>query len=281
MVEFILINGASLAYTITDNDTSKPLFVTLHGGRGFGDHKSDSQAYSPLSNQCRVLSFDFRGHGQSSRTGPYTFAQIVEDVEGIRRHFTGVESKFILCGGSFGGYIAQQYAISYPSNLSHLILRGTAPSYHHETEAIDILKTRLHKAPGMSVNMLQDKIFGKFDSDLEFQLVMHAAAPLYSENFDADSALRKCLATVYFAESHNELYSSEEKFFDYRNDLPKITAKTLVIVGNQDWICPPKQSHILASGIPGARLQVFENANHSVHLEKNAAVLAAVRKHLT
>lgn len=53
------------------------------------------------------------------------------------------------------------------------------------------------------MKMLQDKIFGKFDSDIEFQLVMHAAAPLYSEDFNADAALERNLETVFFAKSHS------------------------------------------------------------------------------
>jgi hypothetical protein len=36
MVEFVDINGARLAYTISDNDATKPILITLHGGRGFG-----------------------------------------------------------------------------------------------------------------------------------------------------------------------------------------------------------------------------------------------------
>jgi proline iminopeptidase len=36
MVAFVDINGARLAYAISDNDATKPLLITLHGGRGFG-----------------------------------------------------------------------------------------------------------------------------------------------------------------------------------------------------------------------------------------------------
>lgn len=35
MVEFVDINGASLAYRLCGPDDA-PLFVTLHGGRGMG-----------------------------------------------------------------------------------------------------------------------------------------------------------------------------------------------------------------------------------------------------
>ncbi|KAF1950180.1 alpha/beta-hydrolase [Byssothecium circinans] len=278
MADFVEVNGAKLAYSISSVDATKPLFITLHGGRGFGSHESDHKAYLPLADKYRILSFDFRGHGRSSRTKPYSFNQLVEDVEGIRQHFTGASNHFFLCGGSFGGYLAQQYAFKYPEHLSHLILRGTAPSYHHEEDAIKVLAQRLHKAPSLSINQLKNKIFGRFESNIEFQLVMHAAAPLYSESFDADVALSKSLKTVYFAESHNDLYSEKEKYFDYREDLSNIAAKTLIIVGEQDWICPPRQSEIMAVRIPNARLEIFAGANHSVHLEENDKVVELIRE---
>jgi proline iminopeptidase len=77
-----------------------------------------------------------------------------------------------------------------------------------EEEAIGILEQRLHRAPGLSVEMLKHKIFGAFESDLEFRLVMWAAAPLYSESFNANSALQGAIGTVYNAESHSESSSS-------------------------------------------------------------------------
>ncbi|PYI36922.1 alpha/beta-hydrolase [Aspergillus indologenus CBS 114.80] len=280
MVEYITVNDADLAYRLV-GPKDAPLIITLHGGRGFGDHTSDFKAYSPLSQgNYRILSFDYRGHGQSSRTKPYTFQQLVDDIETLRRHFAGPDTPCIICGGSFGGFLALQYSIQYPDKVSHLILRGTAASHHHEEQAIQTLQTRLHRAPGMSINMLRDKIFGHFDSDIEFQLVMHAAAPLYRERFDPDLALQQSLATVFNAESHNDLYAAPEKFFDYRDQLHRISARTLVIVGAKDWICPPEQSEIIVKGIPGAKLAVVAGANHSVHLEKNEMVLEMIRGHL-
>lgn len=98
-----------------------------------GDHRSDYKVYSRLNDRIRVLSFDFRGHGQSSRTKPYTFNQIVDDIEAVRQYFLGPDDKVIICGGSFGGFLAQQYAITYPSKVSYLILRGTAASHHRRS----------------------------------------------------------------------------------------------------------------------------------------------------
>lgn len=52
--------------------------------------------------------------------------------------------------------------------------------------------------------MLRNKVFGAYESDLEFQLVHFASMPLYTEAFDADKALKSCLNNVYVAESHSK-----------------------------------------------------------------------------
>ncbi|KAK9421485.1 putative Alpha/Beta hydrolase protein [Seiridium unicorne] len=280
-LDFVSVNGARLAYRIRGPEKA-PLFVTLHGGRGMGDHRSDFKAYGPLGDEYRVLAFDFRGHGRSSRTKPYTFDQLVDDIEGMRIHFAGNGGQVVICGGSFGGFLAQQYAIKYAASVSHLILRGTAPSYHHEEDAIKVLEQRISRAPSFSTEMLKEKVFGRFESDLEFQLVHFASMPLYAENVDANAALQSSLHNVYNAESHSayDLYSEQEKHFDYRDKLHLITAKALVIVGENDWICPLKNSEFIASKIHGSTLVIVENANHSVHLEKNELVLRKIRDHL-
>ena len=125
-------------HRICNIDFLKPL-IYRNFAIEIGDHKSDFKAYSPLSSSYRVLSFDFRGHGQSSQTEPFTFHQLVEDIESIRQHFSGPDRPCIVCGGSFGGFLAQQYAITYPDQVSHLILRGTAPSHHRKCPMSSVL----------------------------------------------------------------------------------------------------------------------------------------------
>lgn len=73
-----------------------------------------------------------------------------------------------------------------------------------EEGAITTLKGRLAKAPSFSEDMLRYKVFGAYQSDLEFQLVHFASMPLYKEDFDPNAALRSCQETVYVAESHSE-----------------------------------------------------------------------------
>ncbi|RXK37936.1 hypothetical protein M231_04825 [Tremella mesenterica] len=275
-LQFIDINGATLAYRIV-GPKEAPLIITLHGGRGLGTHESDFNAYRSLGDCYRVLSFDQRGHGQSSLTKPLTFRQLVDDIQALRQAFVG-DGKVIIIGGSFGGFIAQEYVTTYGDWVSHLVLRGTAPSHHHEVEAIENWKKRLHLIPLASVGML-NKVFTQFIDDDEMRVIFFLLNRLYvDENYDPDVALEKNRRTIYRAETHNDLYSEQEKYFDFRDKLGEVKAKTLIVVGANDWVCPPSQSKLIHSLIPGSILHIVPDANHAVHHEKNEFVIGEIRK---
>ncbi len=273
---WIEINNARLRYSIAGENNDQPLIV-LHGGRGIGDHEGDFNNYLPLASDYRLIAYDQRGCGCSSLEPPFTFQQLTDDVEGIRQSL-GDNRKIALLGGSFGGMIALCYAIKYPDKVSHLILRGTAPSYHHEKEAVDNFLARLHKATSASPAMVK-KLFSETEDDLELRLIWLALMPLYYEEFDADAALARTRRMHFHAETHKALFLNKEDY-DVRDELGKIKAKTLVIVGEQDWICPPSQSRIIAEKIPNAELLLFENCNHAVHVEAREEVNAAIRQFL-
>lgn len=149
MVEYIDINNARLAYRLK-GPPNAPLIITLHGGRGFGkchfsakyDKKNltaDRRPYfwfpsllSSIGSVSRFVLWLSRSWSQLPNQAIYLCA----NRGGYRRHFAGPTVPCIICGGSFGGFLAQRYAIKYPSHVSHLILRGTAPSYHRESDSI-------------------------------------------------------------------------------------------------------------------------------------------------
>jgi len=273
----LTVNGARLTYQVAGPENA-PLIVVLHGGRGIGDHRSEFEAYRPLTDRFRLVGFDQRGCGRSSLTPPFTFAQLADDVDGVRQAFAG-DAPMILIGGSFGGMIALTYALAYPNGLSHLILRGTAPSHDQEIEAIGNFKARLHKAPNASIDMI-DKLFSdRAIDDIELQLIWFALQPLYYERFDPDAALAATRRLSCHAETHNALYRNKDQY-DVRERLGEVGVPTLAIVGSEDWICPPSQSIAIVDGIPGAELFIVDGCNHAVHLEANDQVLARIRAFL-
>jgi len=272
----VTLNHATFVYDDI-GDPDAPPIIALHGGRGIGDRRGEFNAYRALADTYRLIAYDQRGCGQTSLTPPYTFEQLADDVEAFRRTLCG-GCQIILEGGSFGGMIALTYAVKYGQHLSHLILRGTAASYHHEDDAMVVFKQRLHKASSASVHMLEKMFSDQVRDDTELRLIWLALQPLYYEVFDPDAALEQTRTLHLHAQTHNALF--KERRYDLRDRLKDITAPTLVICGAQDWICPPRHSRLIADSIPNARLLEVPNANHAVHVEANDVVVAAIRDFL-
>ena len=208
---FIDINGARLKYSIAGEQNEQTI-ILFHGGRGFGTHGGGFKAHSPLADKYRVIGYDMRGHGQSSLTPPYTFDQLVDDLEQVRRTL-GRDRPMILQGGSFGGMIALSYAVKYPQGLSHLILRGTSPSWHYENELLANYEARISKAPMATRKMLEKLLSSGIVDDNEFRLIKFALAPMSIEDgqkMDMDAILEDIRRGVYHAEVHNCLFAGKD-----------------------------------------------------------------------
>jgi pimeloyl-ACP methyl ester carboxylesterase len=61
------------------------------------------------------------------------------------------------------------------------------------------------------------------------------------------------------------------KTFDVRGRLPTITAPTLVITGEDDFICGPLCAAEIAAAIPGAREVVVGDSGHYTFIEQPQA----------
>ena len=275
MVRWLDIAGAQIKVVETGK-ARRGTIILLHGGRGIGDHSGELEAYRPLADQYRLIAYDQRGCGQSSLTAPFTFERLADDLEELRMALVGGPA--IVLGGSFGGMIALTHTIRHPGAASHLILRGTAPSHHHEAEALVNIRARLHKATSASVAMVEKMFSDQVIDDTELRLIWLALQPLYFDAFDADAALDKTWRMHFHAVSHNALFSVKD--YDLRPHLAAIAAPTLVVCGGSDWICPPSQSRQIADAVPGAELCMIEGANHAVHIEARDTVIARIRDFL-
>src|SRR5277367_5431577 len=102
--------------------------VIVHGGPG-ASHDYFLPYLLPLARHNRLVFIDERGSGKSQKLedpAGYTVENMVEDVEAVRQGL--VLGKISLLGHSYGGVLAQAYALKYQNNLTHLILCSTFPS---------------------------------------------------------------------------------------------------------------------------------------------------------
>lgn len=63
--------------------------------------------------------------------------------------------------------------------------------------------------------------------------------------------------------------------------LGEITAPTLIVAGQDDFIFPPEHQRELAAGIPHAHLRLIERAGHNPHAEQPAQVMRAIRNFIS
>jgi proline iminopeptidase len=68
--------------------------------------------------------------------------------------------------------------------------------------------------------------------------------------------------------------------WDLTPRLSEISAPTLILVGRDDFICPPSQAKIMRERIPNSELVVFEQSGHFAHVEEPEAFFDAVRRWL-
>lgn len=99
--------------------------VLVSGGPGV-THQAFHPYFSRIKNDARIIYYDQRGVGRSSidSTGKtYTIKQAVEDLDALRK-LLDIDTWAVL-GWSYGGLVAQCYALTYPEHVSALILGAT------------------------------------------------------------------------------------------------------------------------------------------------------------
>ena len=120
------VNGIDLDVDVQGRD-KHPAMIVHHGAPGLSTSIEPRLSFGPFADVCRIVTYDARGSGSSPLVPPYTHEQWVADVDEVRRRL-GVE-RVIMCGGSYGGIIALEYALAHPDRLLALILRDTMPRH--------------------------------------------------------------------------------------------------------------------------------------------------------
>lgn len=255
----------------------RPVLFMLHGGPG-GDHTRFKQHSLELQQVAQLVFIDHRGCGRSKKTRrkDYTLENNIEDIEALRKHL-GLE-KICILGTSYGGMVAQGYAIRYPQNVEKLILVVTAPSYRFLDDAKKILHDR---GTPKQIAMCEHLWNGTFKSHHHVMKFFKMTDELYS--LKAKKNRKKSFRATQVKWSHdalNEGFTGALRTFDFIPQLKKITCPTLVLAGQQDWICNPAQSKIIAKHIKHSTLKIFKNSGHALAVDAHEQYIKTVIKFL-
>ena len=234
-----------------------PPLVLVNGGPGNTHHYFHPE-FSRATNFCRVIYYDQRGCGRSDYQpgAGYSTAQAVDDLEKLRVALK-IE-RWIVIGHSYGGWIAQHYAVKYPNHLAGLVLIGaqTVASSHNpnwwdsvapeEKQAIGAARRDAKLTPGQRVYnaflcgewKCQNWFYRPSNEDV-------ARFIRYDDEFDPQ--FRKTL----------QIHTPDSKDYFKQCSIP-----TLILEGKFDKTFSRTRPVEMQAAFPKAQVVVFDKAAH-------------------
>lgn len=264
--------------------------VVLHGGPGMS-HDYLLPYLLPLARHNRVVFIDERGGGKSTKLedpAGYTVENMVEDVEAVRQalHL----GKISLLGHSYGGVLAQAYALKYGANLSHLVLCSTFASTKAMNEVLAREKAAMPADARAKVEKLEkDGLFGhgkpyeqgRYPVDYEIAAWGDGYYPYLYRNHP-DPSFDPVVGAPDWP-LYRQMWGSHGEFVidgnlssvEYVERLPGLKVPTLVTAGDHDE-CDPAMAKEMAAKIPGAKLVVFPDSGHMTFVDQTDLFLKTV-----
>ena len=163
-----------------------------------------------------------------------------------------------------------EYALRHPQSLERLILLGTSPAFDHGEEVEANARRK-----GATPEQLEALETTPRD-DEEAWWLWKVIEPLYFRDYDAELAERvmgKTVVSNYAGDAGDAILEG----WDLIPRLGEISAPTLILVGQDDFVCPPSRARIMHEGIPNSELVVLEESGHFAHAEEPEAFFEAVR----
>ncbi len=219
----------------------------------------DAQA-AALRGKYRVLRYDSRGHGMTDLTPVgdtgYSMEMLAGDAVNLLKAL-GIK-KVHLCGLSIGGMMGQKLAATAPELLSSLILCDTAATMDKKTWNDRIVAIR---KDGIEVIV-------------EGTMQRWFTKPYHNSHPEVLNGIRNMLRRTPAEGYVGCAFGIRD--MDLREDDKKITAPTLILVGESDPATTPDEARELNHAIAGSKLTVIPKAAHIIAIEQADVVTKAI-----
>jgi len=261
-------DGRTLAYRRVGRG---PTLVCHGGGPGFSAFYFGDLA--GLDERLELVLLDPRGTGGSDRPADaraYDVEDYSNDLEELREHL-GLE-RINLLGHSHGGVVAIDYAARFPDRIDRLVLASTLARFAQEQ--MGAMESAMAAKAGEpwyddARAALEAEQAARFATDEELGELALRELPFYFARYgESEQAYVESLrADVPNADTLR--YFNQEIFetFDLRPQLGKITAPTLVVTGEEDFITGPVCATEIEQGLRDPRKENIPGAGHFVFIE--------------
>ena len=268
-------------YRVTGSlDDGVPL-IALHGGPGGAHDYLDS--LTDLAGERAVVHYDQLGCGRSTHFPDrgaefWTVDLFVRELQQLVAEL-GIGEHHVL-GQSWGGFLAEEYALTQPTGLRSLVLANTAASWaDFATEAgklVDELPDDVRET------LRRHEAAGTYD-DPEYE---QACLVFYDRHVCRIPWPPEVAASFKQLEDDPTVYRTMNgpseftiigscKDWQVKDRLHEIRVPTLILSGRHDEATPALQQ-VLLDGIAGSQWVVFEESSHMPHVEERARYMQVV-----
>lgn len=248
-----------LHHQVDGEDSARPLLLLGSLGTTLAMWEPQVRA---LAGQLRLIRLDLRGHGDSPvPKGPYS-------IEGLGRDVLATMDRLGLdcascCGLSIGGMVGMWLAASAPERIERLILICTSARVGGSVYAERAAAVRAAGTP----EIVADEVLARWFT------------PLWAEANGALVARFRAMISGIPAEGYASCCEAVAAA-DLREELPRISAPTLVVAGAEDSATPPAHGEAIADAVPGAGMVVLDQTAHLASVQRPGAVTELIVDHL-
>ncbi len=211
---------------------------------------------SPLVEHCEVLSFDQRGIGQSNSPDPEP--TMVDYANDVKKVLDALGWEHCSCiGESFGGMVAQEFALQYPDAVDKLVLvvtsaggKGGSSFPFHD---YDISTMTVEECAEFWVRCCDSRVS-------QPQWKEHHPE-IYHHQYQTYLHVFQLGATNPDRAVNSARQIHARQLHDTYDRLPQLTMPTYICGGRYDHVAPLENQVALLQQIPQARLSVFHGSH--------------------
>ena len=212
-----------------------------------------------LESEYRCCAVELRGNGALRDPDPALISRegFAKDVLAVASA-AGIED-FTLVGCSLGGVVAFELYRTVPERFDAAVIAGSFAAYPSGQAYADGVIAAVREAGDMAT----------------FAKIRAAKLSMPPDRERVTIEQMACKSVPSYVASTQATWTG-----DYRDLLPKIGVPVLVVCGERDVVAPYALSQEIAMGIPGARVEVIENAGHVCNADAPAAFNALLAEFL-
>jgi 3-oxoadipate enol-lactonase len=231
-----------------------------------GDARAMGYLSATLAAHYHVVTIENRGAGRSDiPDGPYSTAQMAGDARALLERLDIQRAHVV--GHSMGSCVAQELVLSHPANVGKLVLISPWIRLRDSSSEFNrFLEWALEQDPPVPSLWLVTFPWFAAPRFMAQEPLVQAAVSMLSHARSPEREKGRV----------NQLRAAREH--DTTGRLGNVRASTLVLAGGDDIISPPAHTREVASSIPGAQIEIIDDAGHGIIYEfpdrVNEALLA-------